>query len=1041
MEITLLQKADGPLTKKIQLGDDGQLNSDGSQCLMWYGHARRLPLENGPQDLAYQIHNLDESQAIALGQLSPELPDEVLVVTKRELDEMNGHAPAFWIARTGGHILYKPGVSAWALLDFDTKGMPPAVASRIRQAGGFWKAILAVVPGLAGVARVTRASTSSCIINTDTGAKMPGSDGIHVYVHVQDGGDVKRFLETLHDRCWLAGSGWMMAGKAGQLLERSIVDRLVYAPERLVFEAPPQVIPPLKQDHDKRAPVVTEGDAADTVAICRDLSAVEQARLQELKQADAVRVKPDAAKARAAFVAEQADKIVARTGISQTAARQVVEKQCGGILLPHVVLPFDAGEFRNCTVADVLADPDRFIGATLADPLEGIEYGRCKAKIMRRGDGSIWINSFAHGRTTYDLRYDKSAIEAALRAADKADVRDTLVRLIVLADLTQSDEQDLKALASELCGAKARPLSQQIKEAREKQRKQRAAEERQKRAATRTDKRIQLPVPHPDAERTPVLKTLDEVLTAVEGPQPPMRNIEGWPVEIRCRPPSKLHELTSSGANQNEEETSRLPPPSLPLITAHDRFSLAHEIERHIEFGTEDKDGDTRPVALPGCFVDHYLHWRDSALPRVEAVVTAPLVLADGTLLAPDGLDRERRLFFRIEPELRELLPTHVTKEDVADATDFLCNGWLCDVATDFVGKCVLIACALSILERVLLPERPAFFVTAGKRGGGKTTVITMICLAITGKKPAAAAWSANEEERRKAMLGYLSEGLPCLVWDNLPLGASVSCPTLDKVLTAESYSDRVLQQSVTRTVPAFTIQMFTGNNILPRGDTSSRSLRTRLEVNQPDPENRQFTHADPMAWTLAHRGEILKALYIILLGNPQLQPGQAKERKTRFKTWWHLVGSAVETASAALVEAESYKTPDKKTAATIDFGKVFADVEADDEESGGISRILEILNRTWPTLSFQASDIAKFIGSGDARTEEDRKALCEFFDPSGRRGTEIPTITIGMRLKTILDAPVYADDQTMTLIAPREGGGTAKKATFFKVRVAPRTG
>ena len=40
---------------------------------------------------------------------------------------------------------------------------------------------------------------------------------------------------------------------------------------------------------------------------------------------------------------------------------------------------------------------------TLADPLEGVEYGRGKAKIMRRADGTVWIHSFAHGRTDYEL--------------------------------------------------------------------------------------------------------------------------------------------------------------------------------------------------------------------------------------------------------------------------------------------------------------------------------------------------------------------------------------------------------------------------------------------------------------------------------------------------------------------------------------------------------------------------------------------------------------------------------------------------------------
>ena len=65
----------------------------------------------------------------------------------------------------------------------------------------------------------------------------------------------------------------------------------------------------------------------------------------------------------------------------------------------------------------MLKDPARFVGATLADPLEGPDYGRCKAMVMRRADGSSWINSFAHGRTVYELRYDARAVSALIDAA------------------------------------------------------------------------------------------------------------------------------------------------------------------------------------------------------------------------------------------------------------------------------------------------------------------------------------------------------------------------------------------------------------------------------------------------------------------------------------------------------------------------------------------------------------------------------------------------------------------------------------------------
>jgi hypothetical protein len=130
----------------------------------------------------------------------------------------------------------------------------------------------------------------------------------------------------------------------------------------------------------------------------------------------------------------------------------------------------------------------------------------------------------------------------------------------------------------------------------------------------------------------------------------------------------------------------------------------------------------------------------------------APIVLADGGMLAPDGLDRSRGIIFEIQKEVRAIIPDPkaCSKAAVRQAMQFLCEEWLCDVAADYAGKCTIITAALTIIERSLLDERPAFFVTAGRRGGGKTTLLTMLIMAVTGTRPAASAWSNNEEERRK---------------------------------------------------------------------------------------------------------------------------------------------------------------------------------------------------------------------------------------------------------------------------------------------------
>ena len=56
------------------------------------------------------------------------------------------------------------------------------------------------------------------------------------------------------------------------------------------------------------------------------------------------------------------------------------------------------------TVADILSDLKAYVGKTLYDPLEGVEYGHATAKILRGDtDGRPFIKSHAHGSVIYQL--------------------------------------------------------------------------------------------------------------------------------------------------------------------------------------------------------------------------------------------------------------------------------------------------------------------------------------------------------------------------------------------------------------------------------------------------------------------------------------------------------------------------------------------------------------------------------------------------------------------------------------------------------------
>jgi transposase len=547
IELIKFTKNGGPLTKQISLAPDGTLVKDGSACVMVRGTAERVRVPD-VDALGALIEALTPSQAIALGTLRADLPDRVEVTTKKRL--VNGVARPDIIARTGADIIYRG--SAFVLLDYDSKGMPTAVADEIERAGGFWAALHTVLPALNSAARVGRLCTTAGLSRSDTGEELPESGGMHVYVAQKDGADSERFLRTLDDRCWLAGFGWMMVSASGTLLERSIIDRTVGSPERLVFEGGPVLSPPLIQDKESRSTRAINGVRLDTVAACPPLSIVERARLDELKAKERERLAPEMAKARAAFVEAQTKELVERTGMPEKAARQVVVRQCEGVLRPEIVLPFDDEELAGCTVGDVLADPERFEGETLADPLQGVAYGRCIAKIMRRADGTPWIRSFAHGRAIYELKHDAAGVRAAMEKAAKADVVATFARLAASADLDEVELADLRQLTKKLSGVGLGVIDTALRSARQQQAKQKAMAAR----ARRQDPRPRIWSPISDDPFLPVMDTLNEVIGKVIAASPPSRDIDDDAMRVRKLPVPNMHAFSSSEVNIEPEETT-----------------------------------------------------------------------------------------------------------------------------------------------------------------------------------------------------------------------------------------------------------------------------------------------------------------------------------------------------------------------------------------------------------------------------------------------------------------------------------------------------
>ena len=124
-----------------------------------------------------------------------------------------------------------------------------------------------------------------------------------------------------------------------------------------------------------------------------------------------------------------------------------------------------------------------------------------------------------------------------------------------------------------------------------------------------SDGRPRLLVPASDGALTPVMYLLDIHLSA-DQIVPPMRSIMGWPVMLRFSEPFGMHQLTADGANDIEDDNSRIPPPRSYILARHNVCTMALLIEAYISFygirKTEKETKDEKSISIRKKLISDY---------------------------------------------------------------------------------------------------------------------------------------------------------------------------------------------------------------------------------------------------------------------------------------------------------------------------------------------------------------------------------------------------------------------------------------------------
>jgi hypothetical protein len=446
----------GVVSKRLSRAGKGKLGKDSSQCWLSDGTI--------------------ESNSVSMEQLATELlpsleRDSALVLTNRPFESgtvvgSTAKAEEGMVTRTRRDMRWVSGFPAVLLIDGD-----PSAEYQAESVEQFIEDCARIIPQLPDCARVESHSTSSWV-STKDGEVLSGAGGYHVYLVAKDPAPLlpnnqKALRDRVLARGWLAGLGFIFVDRAGKQHPRTIIDTSVWQPERIAFEAPPELEDGLVQH--RPPPVWRDGVYLDLDELLEPLSWEEQQEYQRLVAEAKAATKATADETQAAYLETESKKLADRTGCSTKVAYRKVEARTDrGVLDASEVLYLnewagDAGDAPEgppyaVGVDVVLRDPDPFNWAYCADPVEP-DYGgtpgsvvATKARIHVDRQGDVRVYSWAHGGRQFLCQHAPETLREHLSRLAERDLDDFRAEYPGIVARARLDDADIDQMVEWLKG-------------------------------------------------------------------------------------------------------------------------------------------------------------------------------------------------------------------------------------------------------------------------------------------------------------------------------------------------------------------------------------------------------------------------------------------------------------------------------------------------------------------------------------------------------------------------------------------------------------
>lgn len=338
-----------------------------------------------------------------------------------------------------------------------------------------------------------------------------------------------------------------------------------------------------------------------------------------------------------------------------------------------------------------------------------------------------------------------------------------------------------------------------------------------------------------------------------------------------------------------------------PVIVPLGQDRMRHELARCARWYKQRTNRLTNekvkvPAKPPIDVVKDVLATPNYPLPILQKVTRVPVFGPDGHLIQTPGYHESAQVYYKPDPAFT--IP-HVserpTKEDVETALSLLTDELLVDFPFESeADRTTAISLFLLPFVRDMIDgPTPFHLIDAPTPGSGKGLLAQALLLPTMGPiEPCAQA--ENEEEWRKRLTSVFRDGSPLFWLDNLT--CRLDSGSLASAITATRWTDRVLGETRTLSLPVTCVFGATANNPTVSAEIARRTVRIRLIPLNERPWERNpdnFRHPQLLSWAKDNRGSLIWAGLTIVRGWIAAgKPAVNGQTLGSFESWSKLMGN-----------------------------------------------------------------------------------------------------------------------------------------------------